>query len=674
MKTVLGILMLAMASDASDAKSYSSESSYTKVLENSKVTPVQKVIQMMEDMIAKSTDEMNKDEVTFAAFKTFCDNTANEKNKAITDATEKIEVLKADIFAFAEDAETLATEISGHDADIAVWEGDQKAAKSVRAIEKADYDAAHKDYTESIDALGRAIDVLKKNSGKIAQLQIDQHITVLKTSNLIPPEAKRVIDAFIQQGSGETAALDAPEANAYESQSKGIIDMLQGLLDKFTAELTDLEKTESESVHEFMMLSQDLENNIQHATEARDIAQKTKASKLQAKADAEGSLQDTTTTMKEDQKVLSDLIAQCEQKGSDFAKKQQLRKEEIEAINKAIDIVSGGAVKGNSEKHLPQLVQTSTAIGDGAALAQLRSDTNSPTRKRLVSYLRDRANEMNSRLLSALAVRVEADPFKKIKKMIKDLITKLLEEANEEATHKGWCDVELGTNKQTRDEKTEAVVTLTAEIDELSASIAKLTEEVTELMQQVADIDAAVAKATGIREAEKAKNQVTISDSQEAQKAVAQALTVLREFYAKAAQSDVGDAAQSDSSTGVIGMLEVIESDFARVEAETKTAEDLAQKEYDEFMTDSEVDKTEKTSDIEHKNKLKQDQSQSMEEKKADLEGTQKELDAALDYYEKLKPSCVDSGESFEDRVKRREEEIQSLKEALQILNGEDIR
>merc|ERR1719310_1199492 len=121
-------------------------------------------------------------------------------------------------------------------------------------------------------------------------------------------------------------------------------------------------------------------------------------------------------------------------------------------------------------------------------------------------------------------------------------------------------------------------------------------------------------------------------------------------------------------------MLEVIESDFARLEAETTTAEDSAQKQYDEFMTDSEVDKTQKTSDIEHNTKKKQDQSQSLEEKQADLEGTQKELDAALDYYEKLKPSCVDSGESFEDRVKRREEEIQSLQEALQILNGEDIR
>merc|ERR1719327_1160480 len=120
--------------------------------------------------------------------------------------------------------------------------------------------------------------------------------------------------------------------------------------------------------------------------------------------------------------------------------------------------------------------------------------------------------------------------------MIKDLIIKLMEEANEEASHKGWCDTELATNEQTRKEKTEAVVTLTAEIDELQASIAKLTEEITELTQAVAALDAAIAKATKIREEEKAKNTETIKDSIEAQKAVAQALTVLKEFYAKAGE------------------------------------------------------------------------------------------------------------------------------------------
>merc|ERR1712118_283759 len=112
-------------------------------------------------------------------------------------------------------------------------------------------------------------------------------------------------------------------------------------------------------------------------------------------------------------------------------------------------------------------------------------------------------------------------------------IVRLMEEANEEDEHKGWCDTELSTNEQTRKEKTEAVETLHAEIDELQASIAKLTEEITELTEAVAAIDAAVAKATKIREEEKAKNTETIKDAIEAQKAVEQALKVLKDFYEK---------------------------------------------------------------------------------------------------------------------------------------------
>merc|ERR1712179_845789 len=126
-------------------------------------------------------------------------------------------------------------------------------------------------------------------------------------------------------------------------------------------------------------------------------------------------------------------------------------------------------------------------------------------------------------------------------------------------------------------------------------------------------------------------------------------------------------------SGGVVGMLEVIESDFARLEADTKAAEATAQKEYDTFMTDSKVDKEAKSTDIEHKTAKKQDESQALTVKKEDLEGTQKELDAALAYFDKLKPSCVDAGVSYASRVERRKEEIESLQEALRILNGEDI-
>ena len=65
--------------------------------------------------------------------------------------------------------------------------------------------------------------------------------------------------------------------------------------------------------------------------------------------------------------------------------------------------------------------------------------------------------------------------------MIKDLIVKLMEEANGEAEQKGYCDMELATNEQTRKEKTEAVEGLHADIDELEATIQQLTDEISDL-------------------------------------------------------------------------------------------------------------------------------------------------------------------------------------------------
>jgi len=381
---------------------------------------------------------------------------------------------------------------------------------------------------------------------------------------------------------------------------------------------------------------------------------------------------------------LNDLTATCEQKASGFESRQQLRTEELEAVSKAIEIVSSGAVAGSADKHLPGLLQTASS----SSLSQFMSKSGEATSQaRVAKYLQTQAAKLNSRVLSAVAVHASDDPFTKVKKMIKDLIVKLMEEANEEAEQKGWCDTELSTNEQTRKEKTDAVETLHAEIDQLDASISKLSEDITELTKAVADLDAAMAKATGIRQEEKSTNAATVKDSQAAQTAVAQALTVLKEFYAKAAEATAFVQQQPEApetfdkpytgmggeSGGVVGMLEVIESDFARLESETSAAEATAQKEYDTFMTDSKVDKEAKSTSIEHKTAKKQDQSQALTLKKEDLEGTQKELDAALAYFDKLKPSCVDAGVSYEDRVARRKEEIESLQEALKILNGEDL-
>merc|ERR1712057_85549 len=163
------------------------------------------------------------------------------------------------------------------------------------------------------------------------------------------------------------------------------------------------EKEEMNSKHAYDMLMQDLNAQIDYATKDRDEKAETKAKKLQAKADAEGDLKDTTTTRDADMKYLADLVATCEQKASDFESRQQLRADEIVAIEKAIEIISSGAVSGNADKHLPGLMQTSS-------FAQLRADLSTQAQARVAKFLQARAKQLNSRVLATVAARVSDDP------------------------------------------------------------------------------------------------------------------------------------------------------------------------------------------------------------------------------------------------------------------------
>merc|ERR1712217_604020 len=322
----------------------------------------------------------------------FCDDTTVEKKRAITEAEEMIGVLKADIQKYIADTKLLTKEIAELDEDIAVWNGDQEAATKVRKTEKADYELLHKDYSESIDALQRAIAVLKKQAYDRKQASMVQ-VSALKQLSLVPEEAKKTIDAFLAQDPDEGLAVSAPEAYGYEFQSHGIIEMLEKLLDKFIAERTTLEKEEMGTKHAFDMLMQDLTAQIAQAQQDRDEKAETKAKKLQAKADAEGDLAETTATRDADQKYLDDLTAVCTQKAADFASRQQLRSEEIVAIQKAIEIISSAAVSGHADTYLPTFMQIKSS------LAMLRSDLSATTRRNLVSYLSQQGKRLNSRVL-----------------------------------------------------------------------------------------------------------------------------------------------------------------------------------------------------------------------------------------------------------------------------------
>merc|ERR1719238_753538 len=510
---------------------------------------------------------------------------------------------------------------------------------------------------------------------------LQKHLKKVASLKKIPASARKTLWAFLsmKQPAEDPLSVTAPEAATYEFQSGGVVEMLGKLEDKFKAELHDLEKAEILAGQEFTLQIQELINQIEMATDESEMKTKVKAERAQDEAAAKGDLATTQQDVATDSKYLKDLLSECDQKSKAYENRQTLRAEEIVAVKKAIEIMSSDDVTGSGEKYLPQFVQMKSKTH---SMSLLRAHSDSPIRAKLVSFLSAKAKSMKSKLLLKLLAAAQDGPFDKVKKMIKDLIVKLMEEATEETEHKGWCDTEMTSNKQTREDKAEAVSTLTANSEELEAKIAKLTNHIAELSDSVSEIDAAVAEATSLRESEKVKNAKTIEDAKIAQVAVAKALTVLQEVYAKAStatslmqtkhktkQDPASDApatfdkpytGMGGSNTGIVGMLEVIQGDFARLESETTTAESAADEEYTRFTDDSSEDKAVKSTDLENAEKDQSVAEADLTTTKKDLGATQTELDAALTYYEKLKPSCVDAGLSYEERVRMREEEIQS--------------
>merc|ERR1719456_143964 len=240
------------------------------------VTPIEKVIQMLTSMKETSIKEKNDEEVAMTKFSTWCDNTQSFKTTAIKKAEDALAQLDADIEKAASDAAAAGSAIATLDKDIFTYEADKKEATEVREKAHADFEALHKDYSESIDAIERAMNVIKAGpQGQVSLVQTS--LTSLSQLPKIPAHAKKVITAFLQRDSEPMSALmqdaaemiAAPEAAGFEGSSGGILQMISDLEAKFNDERDDLEKKEAEERHSYDMLAQELTDQIEAALAER---------------------------------------------------------------------------------------------------------------------------------------------------------------------------------------------------------------------------------------------------------------------------------------------------------------------------------------------------------------------------------------------------------------------
>merc|ERR1740130_2444160 len=208
-----------------------------------------------------------------------------------------------------------------------------------------------------------------------------------------------------------------------------------------------------------------------------------------------------------------------------FKNNQAVRASELEAVAKAIEIISDPSVAGSYGKHDLGFTQTT--------FLQLRSARSRVSaRDRAASFLKKKARALNSEALSSLVSQLSASPFDKVITMIKDLVAKLKEEAAAEAEHKAWCDEQLHDNKLKREKKTSKVNKLSANIEALTQDIASMGKKIQTLKEEQAEQTMAMSKATTVRTTEKSTNADTMADAQAGEAATKAALVVLKEFYA----------------------------------------------------------------------------------------------------------------------------------------------
>merc|ERR1719271_881473 len=240
--------------------------------------------------------------------------------------------------------------------------------------------------------------------------------------------------------------------------------------------------------------------------------------------------------------------------------------------------------------------------------------------------------------------QVGEDPFAKVKGLIADMIDRLEKEAEAEASHKAYCDKEMSETTAKKEDKSAEIEKLSTKIDQASARSAQLKEEVATLQKELAELIASQAEMDKIRADEKALYDKSKPEMEQGIEAVKMALQVLREYYAK---DDKAHEAAEGAGSSIIGLLEVVESDFTKGLAEMISAEETAQAEYDRETKENAIEKATKDQDVKYKTKEAKSLDQAVAELTSDRAGVQSELDAVLEYFSKLKEQCVAKAEPY---------------------------
>jgi len=660
-----------------------------------KVNPIGKVLELLGELEGKIIKQGEAEAKAYKEYFEWCDDTSKNGQYAIESATKEVAKLEAKIDELTSNAAVATDKVADLAGSIATSEAELTNATEIRGKETAEFKGSEAELMDAIDALDRATGILSKemaknpaalaqvNSKSGVQAMLQALSTVLDAAAFPGTDQKKLV-AFVQAQQGaedEDAELGAPAAATYKSQSGGILEVLEDLKEKAEGQLSDLRKAENTNTHNFEMLKQSLEDQLSADNKDMDEEKASKAAAEEAKASASGDLEVAGKELANSKEAMETGKSTCLQVASDHEETVTSRGEELKALAAAMNV----------------LKETSSgAVSQSYSFIQMQSRADL-RKSEVVTIVKKLAKTQHSAALAQLASRIAAvvkfggkDPFGKVRALITDMIAKLEKEMTEEADEKSYCDEQISKTAAKKAELDDDVAKLTSKIDQATSKSAELKAQVQELENELGELAKASAEMDKIRMETHADYEVAKADLELGLSGVRKALQVLREYYGGGSAALVQSDAQFDSlmqqqqppmpehhskadgaGSSIVGMLEVVESDFATNLAKEESEESDAQADFEKMTQENKITKTTKEQDVTYKTQEAKSLDQTIAELSGDRDTTSSELAAVNEYFATIKDRCIAKPEPYEERVARRDSEIAGLKNALSVLENE---
>merc|ERR1740123_1792413 len=630
-----------------------------------------------------------EEEVTYSKFAHWCKTSLEELQKAVTEGKETIETLGLKIESLKGQEKELTEEIATLTEELKKAEAAGADADEIREGEAKLYEAADKDFEDTIKAIGDAITALEdaKKSTSAASLAQTKMEAVAKLPLVLEQLSDEQQAELLADPKKEILSKGMAKAHEkkYTFKSNNVVDLLKELKLKFEDDRVTATKEETNSLNQYELAKEARKAAIAAAKDAKSEKEESLGTVQKDLATAESDLKNTKEDLEADEKSLADTEKSCMMKKTEWEERSEIRKNEMEAMEAAIKILgkaTGVRTEAPKNPTLPSRPESFLQLSD-------------PESNRAINLLRETAQKVHSKSFARFAEQVARNakgPFDKVNNMIQKMIFRLMAEQKDEDDHKNWCDLEITKTKTSKTNKEEKIELLEAKIKDGKSTLDKLAEDITEASGMVAKLTKHIAEATEIREAGKQENKEAIADAKAAQNAISQAEAVLLDFYKSSGEvpkeswellqdpvelsdkpstwdsSYTGVSDPKAQPDGILTVLKKVSADFAKMEADTKAQESTDENEYQEEMKSTEIEKSRRAKEAEMKEQEKKRMLDQVDSWEKSLKHTSDELEAVEQYMKDLGPACIDGDSTFEDRKKARTAEIDALKEAQVIL------